>query len=572
MKKSKILSIALASLMSFSTLTACGGNENGGGGTQVKKGTTALRVAYFAAGYGVEWLEALKTRFETAYADYSFEEGKRGVTVVPVPYSESGAADMKTKTYEVRVEEKYGTQDFYGQGFVEDITAAVTTSLGVSYGVDAEGTALPALANETKSIYEKMSDVEKSYYVLGEGEEKEIFGVPYISPLDAGLNYDPSMFETHGLYYKADNTLGGKKSTGEALGTGPDGVSGNADDGLPRTYAEFFAVCKKLKEECQTTPFVWAGNYNNYVTQLAVGLAMNNLGADVVKSLMAGEGTIPDYVTSLTENGVATTEQKAFTADTFDSVIYNSESLYRALEFVDTIVANSYANPDNSYTTSYTHEMAQGDFILGKRLPKNQGKDFGFLVDGSWWSIEAEKYWKQYEQRYGNRNERPLQVMPMPKATEEAFERTKGQITYASSYCTGILVRDGLAASKKTLAETFVRFMCTDESLYEYTKIQSQPRALTYSLNNEQYNSLSAQGKAVYGILNKTNGYETSEYVMLQTNNAFFVENQTKITQLFKASSPRFGALQNIVQGFYDHRADGLTPKVWFDALSGKTN
>ena len=42
---------------------------------------THIKVMNYNDGFGTEWLEKVKIRFEEAYKDYSFETGKKGVVV-----------------------------------------------------------------------------------------------------------------------------------------------------------------------------------------------------------------------------------------------------------------------------------------------------------------------------------------------------------------------------------------------------------------------------------------------------------------------------------------------------------
>lgn len=57
------------------SLAACGD------GKKTDKNKSQIYVGVFNAGIGYTWLEELAERFETAYADTSFEDGKTGVQV-----------------------------------------------------------------------------------------------------------------------------------------------------------------------------------------------------------------------------------------------------------------------------------------------------------------------------------------------------------------------------------------------------------------------------------------------------------------------------------------------------------
>jgi len=567
--KKKFLTLPIAVLMAISC-AGCGTPASTNGGQTVKEGTTPLYIAFFNAGFGDRWLKKAETRFEEMYKNYSFEEGKRGVDVIldGITSNSDFSLIMDSKRSEVYFCDAYHTQDYIFCS--DDITSAVKTSLGESYGVDIEGTPLPGYVGETQSIFDKMSDQAKQYFVLNDKGNEKIIATPYIDVWDTGLSYDAGLFETYALYYKADNTLGGTKEEGD-LGTGPDGVAGNADDGLPRTYDEFFAVCDKMKKECSIVPFVWAGNWTPYVRQLAYGLTMSNLGYDKTQELFSGIGSIPDYLTFTSNKGTAyTTKEESFMqATNFIDVLNKSESLYKAIEFMYRIMEGNYCVTENVFTGSYTHELAQADFIFGDRIGRNNGMNYAFLVDGSWWYTEAEKYQKSFEDNYDSRQTRDLRFMPLPKATEASFERTKGENLITTTYATGIAVKKGLSAMKKLLAETFIRFYSTNESLVEYHTIQSVPRDLKCEMTTEQYNALSPFGRSTYDMHNKTNGFETLKFQNEQRTETFAIANPTLLNpdNMFLTETAQFSKLSNPITAFKDYLDAGLTARIYFEGL-----
>ena len=75
----KIAVTLIAGVLALSGV-ACGGETE-----QINENQTQLFVTAFEGGYGVDWLKAIKTRFEAQYANVSFEEGKTGVQVIIKP-------------------------------------------------------------------------------------------------------------------------------------------------------------------------------------------------------------------------------------------------------------------------------------------------------------------------------------------------------------------------------------------------------------------------------------------------------------------------------------------------------
>ena len=550
MKKiKKFITLLMAGLMSCTVLgaTACGGGQ-GSGGEAADDKKTQLYVAYLNAGYSDRWLAAAKQRFEEMYANYVFEDGKRGVQVILDPMtSANSTVDMKNKRSHVWFCEDYRTESFVAAGVMADITSALTTSLGASYGKDLEGTELPGYVGETKSIIQKMSAEEKSYYILNDGGKDLCYAVPYIDTYNGTITYDVDLFENEGFYYKADNTIGAKKANGDALGTGPDGVTGTADDGLPRTYEEFFELCSRMQAR-GVVPFVWAGNWNKYVTELADSLFAQNIGSAQFSSILNGEGTLKDFINgSVSADGSYTVKEETFDSNSFNK-IYNTAGLYNAVDFISHIISDELYVKENGFNGAYSQHTAQNDFVFGKEIEH----DFAFLVDGTWWYNEANRWLENYNNRVGPVKDRHFAIMALPKADEATFERTKGENVVYTSYPTGICVKKGLSEMQQLLAETFVRFYCTDESLVEYTKIVSNPRGLLYDISDEDYNALMPYAQSLYGVHTASKGYETYKVTHAYSNSEFYRKN-VGVFKSFMASSTSKGEYSNTLQCFYDN-------------------
>ena len=76
----KILSTCLAvsfAVGGVATFASCGAS-----GEKIDKTKTQLYVSHFTAGFGNEWIHEMDTKFEEAYKDVSFEDGKTGVQVI----------------------------------------------------------------------------------------------------------------------------------------------------------------------------------------------------------------------------------------------------------------------------------------------------------------------------------------------------------------------------------------------------------------------------------------------------------------------------------------------------------
>jgi hypothetical protein len=74
MKIKKLLCIALAMVVAVAVFSGCGGRN-------VDDGTTKVYIAMYDGGFGVDWMNDVKTEFETRYANTSLEEGRMGLTL-----------------------------------------------------------------------------------------------------------------------------------------------------------------------------------------------------------------------------------------------------------------------------------------------------------------------------------------------------------------------------------------------------------------------------------------------------------------------------------------------------------
>ena len=113
-----LLSLTVAVGCLFS-VAACGGTDNPGG-QKVEEGKTQLYVRYRNYGFGDRWLIDVKNRFEAFYADYSFEEGKKGIQVILDPTIQNMVDEIAVARDYVYLSEDFNTLNWYQ--YSEDIT------------------------------------------------------------------------------------------------------------------------------------------------------------------------------------------------------------------------------------------------------------------------------------------------------------------------------------------------------------------------------------------------------------------------------------------------------------------
>ena len=127
---------------------------------EINTEATQLYVFNYGGGFGREWLDAAKQRFEALHAEDSYEEGKKGVQILIDHRKESLTSEQyKTSSNEVFFTEGVNFYDLYNGGTFLDITDAVTEPLS---DIDAD---------DTQSIEDKMYEEQRDFYGVTENGE-----------------------------------------------------------------------------------------------------------------------------------------------------------------------------------------------------------------------------------------------------------------------------------------------------------------------------------------------------------------------------------------------------------------
>ncbi|MBQ7642342.1 MAG: hypothetical protein IJS67_00420 [Clostridia bacterium] len=488
-----LLSVVISLGTTFA-LTACGGDdEDLSGGTGVTEKVDATRtqlyVGNYNGGYGDKWLVAAKKRFEEFYKDSSFESGKTGVQVlIDNKKEEFKSYDNLANTIEKSKNAIYFTEGIpYRQlldsKYLLDISEILSTPL-TEYG-------------ESKSIYDKMQQNQKDYYIRGD----KCYAVPTYSAY-FGLIYDVDLFEKKKFYYAAEKDNGNDGfvySKNDVKSNGPDGVAGTYDDGLPATYDEFFALCDRM-QDAGVTPFIWSGEYeSSYIRQLAGALWADYEGLEESLKFYSCSGEI-NKVTEITSSGTVKTQKVSVTPSN-GYELFGQAGRYYSVKFIEKMVKGGKTTPyyqKDCFNNMQSHTNAQEDYLYSKYEADSQA--VAMLADGVWWQGEASLAFSDVAEAYGEDasiNKRRLGFMPMPKATEE---KVGEGVTLLDTLNAKMFVNANVAdnAVQKDLAFKFVRFLNTDISLSEFHGITNVPKALDYEMTAEDKAKLTYFGNTVY--------------------------------------------------------------------------
>jgi len=515
----KLLTLVLALVLCFSATfaVACGGSGSGSkGGIEVDESKTQLYVGNYNGGYGSVWFDARIKAFETKYANESFEENKMGVQIIPTKNKTTMTG--KNLLNDMTQNDVLFTEAVYYYEFLEkdlllDITDVVTSTN--EQGKEGDQASIESKINQTQKDYLNSTASGNKYYA-----------VPHYASF-AGLMYDADLFKAKG-FYMTDNGTFLQTYNPANLGVGPDGVKGSHDDGLPKTYDQFFALCDKMiKSEC--IPFAW--NYNvAYINWLLGALHADYEGIDQMRLLFdynykdaQGNPVKAKNLISVSDSGVITPKGEMTISNANGYEMYSQAGRYYALNFLDRMLSKESYYHSDSGTTTFSHTLAQGAFLLDSI--DNDNLDVAMLVEGIWWEEEASADFayaaKTYGEEYSRKN-RDIRYMPLPKATSDKI----GQKTTLLDLGKSFAFINASAANNPVrldLAKKFLKFCYTDEALQEFTTITNTPKSLNYTLTQDQYNSLSNFGKSVWDV------YSTADMAYPYSTNQLILDNQTTL-------------------------------------------
>lgn len=512
-----MMSTVLAFVMTM--LTACGGTAAlpGTEEAEVDTNKTQLLVATFEGGLGTQWIRESADRFEEAFKDVSFEEGKKGVQVRITKSTNYGGESvldtLQTEEADVWFTENVNYQDHINYENLADITDIVTEPL-TEYG-------------EEESIADKIDPDYREFLNVGTSEEAKYYGIPFYDGF-YGLTYDVDVFTENNLYFKSSGSEEGDgadnlefvASAEDTKSAGADGKLGTYDDGLPATYAQLQSLLAKMLEK-EITPIVYGGgNAMYYPLRLMTAFWVQAAGAEQYKLNATFNGNAEDLVVmdasgKAQENadGSLKTESVAITAENgYD--LQRQYSKYQVLELFEDILSNS----DNYSSSNLQHVQAQQDFLKGT---EDAYTSYGMLIDGSWWENEADESFKALATNFGDsytRANRNLAFMPLPMPTSNDIGKGNTLLNQGTS----------LAFIRSTThimdcAKTFLQFTSTDKELSAFTASVSMTRAMDYELTEEDYAMTTTYGQSVYDLKkNSTVVYPYSSDPIFQKNQAFF--------------------------------------------------
>lgn len=524
----KLLVLLLSVVLLFANVVGCNNQDP----DAAKK--SQLYIGAYNGGYGDEWMSELAARFEEKYADTEFETGKKGVKVnintsSATYVGENLLNNINNLNTEVIFSQESNYHSFASTGKVHDITDMVKENLKDKYG-------------EETTIEDKIPDDVKEYMYL----DGEYYGLPHLEAF-YGFHYNVDLFEEKLWYFSATPNNGNDgfvRTANEKRSAGPNGVFDYdpanpdkiTDDGLPATYEEFYKLCKRIKDTNEFTPLTWAGNAVQYVNLAAIGFLADEIGVDGFKLMFGAEGLAKDVVINGDLNNVKNVQITQ--ANGYQTFQY--KGLYKVLEFFEKIIDEEWFLTRQNLDSSYTHLRAQRDFVLANRT--NQENQPAMIAEGTYWESEAKSAFKTLETYGSDKYEARYAFMPYPKSSADKAGNVVMQ--YTPTYC---YINGNIQASKVKLAETFLQFAYTNESLARFTTVTGATKGVKYTLTDEQYASLSHWEKSVWTYR------ENGTVVAAVSNSPLYINQSNRFRHYLNLTSTYNGAsYDNIMKAFKD--------------------
>lgn len=510
---------------------------------------TTLYVGTFDNAFGTDWLQSLKERFESDYANVSFEEGKMGVVIDYEPNRGLvGMTSFDTFSYDVVFTEQLPYYNFVAANQLVDITDVVTA------------------VNESdggKNIADKMNSQQKAGFSVN----GSYYALPHTSGSMA-LFYDVDMFVRNSLYFDANgrftNGVDSQKSTG------PDGELGTYDDGLPATIAQLKALCEEMSDQ-GINPINYAGSVNEYVSLWMTTLILNLVPAAESELLWSLNGSSSTLIDKINSDGSVTYMPKTDITTDNGYLLMRQQGRYEAMKLFQELFDDGRFYSKSQST--YSHVEAQHDFMKGtySKINKN-GSKIGLLIEGTWWETESSSYYEEMvDGGMGNgaaRENRNFAVMPFPKLNETSL----GQNIALEWRNSTALIPTRIPEYKIALAKEFLKYCYTDASLNDFTRVTGTTIGVNYDVTEAVKKTLPSYSKSLieYNANSKLiQPIAQNEYY--QKNQSFFTNHvygwQAKVegltfsypTLFMKSNQIEDKTAKNYIEGVWEY----YTQSTW---------
>ncbi len=539
----KLLTVLLAFVLCFSVV-GCGGNNNP---DEQNADKTIIYVHNYNGGVGTQWLTGAKARFEQAYKEKVYEEGKKGVFIDVEANQEERLSSMATSGIHM-----YFFEQHYDIRNLSQTAGKLLKLTDVITEKDANGV----------SIESKISAENR---VALKGADGEYYGLPHYSWYP-GLSYDVELFDKYNLYF-ADSSESNVNAIQTKFGNanlvanatakkscGVDGVYDTADDGLPTSLEEFLILCGYMKTTYSIQPITMSGMYKYYSTYLVEGLWASLAGYDQMKAIYTYQGNVDvvdgftnenlftgiDYVKKPNVKTVPVTEKTGY-------VVYDSVYRYYATAIIEILHKEGFLS-DDSKTSTVSHTTAQGNFIMNG---KGANKRMAMIIEGSYWFNESEEKANNLSDYFAinpDKTSRNIQWLSLPTTLKGSASpvatgapaRKNTVVETGASY----LVVNGNIEGKTGLINAikdFIKFLYSDAELQNFTISSSTLKAMfNYEVADEEIAKLDDFRKSVLNFA------KNNDIVYATAENKTFIKNGNDSFKI-RVNAPIFRPIVNNV-------------------------
>lgn len=475
MKVKKLFSLLMAMCMLISIFSGCVTiNSSDGIGNK-----SELKVGNLLSGYGNQWLYSLKYEFEKMYANYEFEDGKKGV-VVTIDDRDSEfheaplLASMDRYGDDVYyVNDIYNQQAFINAGLVYNTTEWIKEKIYDVNGDLASVSKLPA----TTSILDTMYDGWAPHFNFGTETNEAYYGLPWRIAF-GGIVYDADLFGTRGLYLDEFNQFGAKTNDTKSLG--PDGKPNTSDDGMPATWTEFKMLMNEMKS-LGVIPFVWSGSLT-----YQRGIAFQQIVANY-------EG-YNDYM--LNYNFSGSDSEFGPISDSNAYLLRGQQGKKAALQAFKDIVSNVSYYHSSSFGSS-SHKEAEKIYIEST----TGSNPIAMLMEGGWWEQESREYADTLadfrpDLAYGKRN---FKLLPIPSfvGVDGIVDQTNTErVLFGRGAHSMELVYAG--SEKLEMVRKWLEYVHSRDGLSIFTRDTSSFRPFNFTATPERYGEFTSFTKSIY--------------------------------------------------------------------------
>jgi len=582
-------------LLAATSVAAVSLTAVGCGGADPDANKTKIYVEIKSGGTGVQWLIDAGKRFATKVGNKSYETGKEGVAIVPVPsdgVSLKNAETSGTAIFDLENEPRIANDALAGK--VLCIDDVMTEKSDRRNGIAIS----PA---------EKISEDQRERYMYN----GKYYGGPTCEYYPV-ISYDRDLFDNYNLYLANPDAIEeaeelelnlhesdilaadyyflptAKTNDKSLMSCGPDGEYDTDDDGLPSSLLELIALCEYMKGK-GISAFNFTGGFKYYSNFLVSALYTALQGYDSARANYTFKGTF-DIVTGMTdeplfagEDSIMAPETKTVTV-TEETGYYTSWKVekYYAEAFMELCVKYGWFGPSVNGTDDQKTAMSKFVFSDFQGAPK-----IAMLLDGSYWyneATEGDNYFKmladlKYLEADQNKP-RDVRVMPLPVNLTESVEEGEGKPQ------TFIEMNYGMFALNKNLekepglmnaSKDFLSFLYTDDELSAYTASTSIWRSMNYDLNADGKDKISLYGENLQKLL-RTQG---NKVLYLSADNATFQKNTASFMQGWDNAVFSVSGIPSLYEAIAIEKKDGLkttqdifkaqafTKKTWMNMYQG---